>query len=147
MRRWSRLRSAVAARMPPAAARDRPAPLRDVGFHKNVVLDAKAFRGAGVPTITVHSLDRGTARLLTEPYRDRGVAVIDWDSYAESARMLAFYLAYLDSTLQLRIDDLSERLLLVLPDFVVDHLEVRFSLPVLCHTASRVSGQHPSHSP
>ena len=79
-------------------------PLRDVGFQKNVALDAKAFRGAGVPTITVHSMDRRTARLLTEPYRDRGVAAIDWESYAESARMLVFYLAYLDTTLQLRVD-------------------------------------------
>jgi hypothetical protein len=83
-------------------------PLRDVGFHKNVALDAKAFRRAGVPVITVHSLDRGTARLLTEPHLDRDIDAIDWDSYAESARLLAFYLAYLDTTLQVRIDSQPE---------------------------------------
>jgi hypothetical protein len=83
-------------------------PLRDVAFQAKVVLDARAFASAGIPVITVHSLDRASARLLEQPYMDQGTSSLDWELYGDTARMLAFYLAYLDMTLQLRIDSQPE---------------------------------------
>jgi hypothetical protein len=50
-----------------------------VGFQENVALDANVLGAAGIPTLTLHSLDRSSARLLTQPYRDTGLDRIDWD--------------------------------------------------------------------
>jgi len=79
-------------------------PLRVVNFQENVAVDAKAFRQTGIPTITIHSLDQSSARLLAQPYRDRDAEAIDWENYHATARLLATYLAYLDMTLQVRED-------------------------------------------
>ena len=77
-------------------------PLRDVSFTGGVPSDAEPFRIWGLPSITLHSHDQGSLLLLRDPTRDRSLARIDPDRYAESFRLVAVYLAYLDQSLAAR---------------------------------------------
>lgn len=77
-------------------------PLESVRFYKNVNTNSEAFLFWGIPAITVHSFGKHNARLLEQSYRDRDPSQIDLGAYYDSARLLSFYLAYLDETLRLR---------------------------------------------
>ena len=77
-------------------------PLEAARFFKNVNADSEAFAFWDIPSITVHSFDKESARLLEQPYRDRDVSQIDLPSYYDTARLMSLYLAYLDETLRIR---------------------------------------------
>lgn len=77
-------------------------PLRETRFFTNVSVDSESFRFYGIPTITVHSFDRRSARVLSQPVLDRDPEQIDRAFYYDTARTLAVYLAYLDDTLRIR---------------------------------------------
>ncbi len=77
-------------------------PLRAIDFTTNVATDAKAFQNRHIPTVTIHSFDRESTRILENRTLDR-LEIIDMDAYHATARMLSFYLAYLDRTISLRI--------------------------------------------
>jgi Zn-dependent M28 family amino/carboxypeptidase len=79
-------------------------PLRETRFFSNVSVDSQSFRFYGIPTLTVHSFDRRSARVLAQPVLDRSPDRIDRDAYYETARTLAVYLAYLDDTLRIRAE-------------------------------------------
>jgi hypothetical protein len=59
--------------------------------------DAMSFRQRKVPTITIHSLSQNTVRVFHSP-RDN-LRAEHADDYYESYKLVANYLAYLDSTL------------------------------------------------
>lgn len=84
-------------------------PLESVRFFKNVNTDSEAFLFWGIPSITVHSFSKESARLLGQSYRDRDPSQIDLGSYYDSARLLSLYLAYLDETLRIREERSDER--------------------------------------
>jgi hypothetical protein len=79
-------------------------PLRETRFFSNVSVDSDSFRFYGIPTLTVHSFDRRSARVLAQPVIDRTPDEIDRDLYYDTARTLAVYLAYLDDTLRIRAE-------------------------------------------
>jgi hypothetical protein len=85
-----------------AVAKALDLPLREVRFFQNVTTDSRSFRMWGIPAITIHSFDSKNARILAQPHYDGGPVNIDVDAYYDSARMLAFYLAYLDDTMRIR---------------------------------------------
>lgn len=85
-----------------AVTRTLDLPLREVRFYRSVNADSKAFRQWGIPAITIHSFDSKNARILAQPQYDGGPVNIDVDSYYDTARTLAFFLAYLDDTMRIR---------------------------------------------
>jgi hypothetical protein len=83
-------------------------PLRETRFFSNVSVDSRSFRYYGIPTLTVHSFDRKSARVLAQPIIDRSPDRIDRSDYFDTARTLAVYLAYLDDTLRIREEERAE---------------------------------------
>jgi hypothetical protein len=79
-------------------------PLRETRFFSNVSVDSQSFRFYGIPTLTVHSFDRRSARVLAQPVLDRSPDQIDREAYFDTARTLATYLAYLDDTFRIRAE-------------------------------------------
>ncbi|MGH9359432.1 MAG: M28 family metallopeptidase [Terriglobia bacterium] len=59
--------------------------------------DAESFRKRKLPTITIHSVTQDTLHVLHS--RDDNLAAIHMPYYYEAYRLVANYLAYLDSTL------------------------------------------------
>jgi hypothetical protein len=80
-------------------------PLRETRFFSNVSVDAQSFRYYDIPTLTVHSFDRKSARVLAQPGLDRSPDRIDRQDYFDTARTLGVYLAYLDDTYRIRAAD------------------------------------------
>ncbi len=64
--------------------------------------EARAFRRYQIPSITIHSYDRETARLLTRAPREEKANLFRREAYAETLRLVSVYLGYLDQTLALR---------------------------------------------
>jgi hypothetical protein len=84
-------------------------PLRETRFFTNVTVDSSSFRYYGIPTITIHSFDRRSARVLAQPILDRSPDEIDRPHYFDTARTLAVYLAYLDDTMRIRAERSEEQ--------------------------------------
>ncbi len=91
-----------------AIARALDLPLREVRFFQNVTTDSRSFRMWGIPAITVHSFNSKNARILAQPQYDGSAVTVDVDAYFDSARMLSFYLAYLDDTMRIRRERAAE---------------------------------------
>lgn len=71
---------------------------REFGF----IADAESFHRFGVPTLTIHSLDAKTARLVRDSRLDVDPGLIDPDHYYATYRLVAVYLGYLDESLEAR---------------------------------------------
>jgi hypothetical protein len=59
--------------------------------------DAESFRQASIPTITIHSLTQDTIRIMHSPQDN--FSAVNLTDYDEAYRLVAAYLAYLDSAL------------------------------------------------
>jgi hypothetical protein len=73
-------------------------PVRGVDLDQVGRDDAESFRKAGIPTITIHSLTQSTIHIMHSPQDE--FSAINISDYDESYRLVAAYLAYLDSVLR-----------------------------------------------
>jgi hypothetical protein len=82
-------------------------PVRETSSITSVSALSKGTRRYHVPTLTVHSLDRKTARVLAGSVLDETPDRSDQGDFLDTARVLAVYLAYLDDTLRIRADQIA----------------------------------------
>jgi putative aminopeptidase FrvX len=73
------------------------APIGGVNVDNLGSTDSESFRDAGIPSLTIHSVTRETWPIL-HTNRDR-IEQIHMDEYYETYRLMAAYLAYLDTKL------------------------------------------------
>jgi Iap family predicted aminopeptidase len=72
-------------------------PVRGIDLENIGRDDAESFRKAAIPTITIHSLTQSTIHIMHSPQDE--FSAVDISDYDEAYRLVAAYLAYLDSAL------------------------------------------------